>query len=328
MQQRGLYDVANLAACSHGRMDIFLRRGLGLWVMFAVAMLFGSAHGLAQDLEPRVYSASPVGTSFLQFAFSRSSGDVTFDPTIPITNVHATFYSPSVGVSHTFGLFGRQTLLSAAVPYAWGNVNGDVGTQSGMVYRSGLADMRLRYAVNLHGSPAMSAKEFARNRHRDYIIATSLTVQAPSGQYGSTKLINIGTNRWAFKPELGFSYPVKKLYLDLYAGAWLYGGNNNYYPGSATRSQQPLTSLQAHVSYTVRPALWAAFDGTWYSGGAVSLNGGPATDRQSNTRIGATVSFPLPARQSIKVAWSSGVSGRIGADFSTLTISWQHVWLH
>lgn len=287
--------------------------------------LFGAAHGAAQDLEPRAYSVSPVGVTFLQFGFARSSGDVTFDPTIPITNVEATFYSPTVAVSHTFGLFGRQTLLSVGIPYSWGNVSGDVGTQSGTVYRSGLADMRFRYSINLHGSPAQSPKDFKPTSH-DYVIGTSLSVQAPSGQYGSTKLINIGTNRWAFKPEIGFSYPVRRLFLDLYAGATFFADNGSYYPGTSDRSQAPLTALQAHVSYTVRRGLWAAFDATWYGGGAVSLNGGPFSDRQSNSRLGGTVSLPLPGRQSIKVAYSSGVSGRIGADFSTLSISWQRVW--
>ena len=37
---------------------------------------------------------------------------------------------------------------------------------------------------------------------------TSLTVNAPTGQYDGTKLINVGTNRWAFKPEVGLSHPV------------------------------------------------------------------------------------------------------------------------
>lgn len=305
-----------------------LRRDLVWWMVFsAVVLVFISERGMAQDMEPRVYSASPVGTSFLQIAYARNSGDITFDPTIPITNVQATFYTPTVGVSHTFGLLGRQSLLSAAIPYVWGNITGEVGTQSGKVYRSGLGDMRARYSVNLHGSPALSPKEFAQNR-RTYIIATSLTVQAPSGQYGSTKLVNIGANRWAFKPEVGFSYPLRRLYLDLYAGAWLFTSNNSYYPGTATRSQAPTTALQAHVSYTVRRGLWAAFDATWYGGGAVSTNGGPSTDRQSNSRMGATVSFPLPAGQSIKAAYSSGVSGTIGADFNTVSISWQKVWLH
>jgi len=296
-------------------------------MVFSAAITLFSARGTAQDLEPRVYSASPVGTSFLQFGFGRNSGDVTFDPTIPITNVHASFYSPTVGASHTFGLFGRQSLLSAAIPYIWGNVTGDVGTQAGKVYRSGLGDMRLRYSINLHGSPALSPKEFARRR-QSFIIATSITVQAPSGQYDSTKLINIGANRWAFKPEVGFSYPLRKLYLDLYAGAWFFSDNGSYYPGTVNRSEEPLTALQGHVSYTIRRGLWAAFDATWYGGGAVSVSGGPATDRESNSRMGATVSLPLPAGQSIKVAFSSGVSGTIGADFKTLSISWQKVWLH
>jgi len=280
----------------------------------------------AQDLEPRVYSASPVGTTFLQVGFGRSSGDVVFDPTVPITNVEATLYSPIVGLSHTFGLFGRQTLFSALFPYVWGNVTGQVGVQSGKVHRSGAADIRMRYSVNLHGSPALTPKEFARNRH-SYILAGSLTVQAPSGQYGSTKLVNIGTNRWAFKPEIGFSCPVKKLDLDLYAGTWFFTDNNNYYPGTVNRSARPLTALLAHVSYTIRRGLWAAFDSTWYSGGDVRLNGGPAMDGQNNSRLGATVSIPLSARQSIKVAYSSGIYGKIGASFDTVTVSWQKIWL-
>ena len=282
----------------------------------------------AQDLEPRAYSASPVGTSFLQIAYIRSSGAITFDPTIPITNVHAAYGAPAIGISHTFGLFRRQSLFSAAFPYVWGNVSGDVGNESGKVYRSGLADIRFRYSINLHGSPALSPQEFAKEHRNTWIIGTSLTVQAPSGQYGGTKLVNIGTNRWSLKPELGFSYPVRRFYLDLYAGAWFFTDNTNYYPGGLTRSQQPLTTLQAHVSYNVRRGLWAAFDSTWYGGGAVSSAGAPYTDRESNSRLGGTVSLPLPAGQSIKVAYSTGVYGTIGADFNTVSISWQKVWLH
>jgi hypothetical protein len=263
----------------------------------------------------------------MQIGFGRSSGDVVFDPTIPVTNVEATLHSPAIGLSHTFGLFGRQTLLSASIPYVWGNVTGDVGDRSGNIHRSGLGDMRFRYSVNIHGSPALTPKEFAHSR-RSYIFAGSLTVQAPSGQYDSTKLINIGADRWALKPEAGFSYPVKKLFLDLYAGAWFFTQNSSYYPGTAKRTQEPIPALQAHVSYTIRRGLWAAIDSTWYSGGAVSLNGGPGINRQSNSRLGATLSVPLTSRQSLKVAYSSGVSGTIGAKFNTVTIIWQKIWFH
>jgi hypothetical protein len=280
----------------------------------------------AQDLEPRAYSPSPIGTTFVLVGFARSSGDITFDPSIPLTNVQATFYAPVVGIGQTFPLFGRQALLTAALPYAWGNVSGNVGEQTGSVHRSGLTDVKARFSVNLRGNPAMSFQEFARRPHRNVIIGASLTIAAPAGQYSGTKLINLGTNRWAFKPEVGVSFPVKKFDLDLYAGAWLYSANSNFYPGGNYRSQDPLTTLQAHVSYTVRRGLWVAVDSTWYGGGASTVRGGTPTERQSNSRLGGTLSLPIARSQSVKISYSSGVSGTIGADFSTLSAGWQYVW--
>ncbi|HEX3470336.1 MAG TPA: transporter [Silvibacterium sp.] len=296
-----------------------------VWMVALLAAAVAELPAAGQDLEPRAYSASPVGTTFLQTAFGGSTGSVVFDPTIPITNVHATFYNPAVAASYTFGMLGRQALFSAGLPYVWGNATGDVGAQSGKIYRSGLADMRLRFSINLRGAPALSPAEFAK-AHRTSIVGASVTVVAPSGQYGNTKLVNIGSNRWAFKPEIGFSYPVKRFFLDAYAGAWFFTTNDAYYPGTAQRSQEPLTALQGHVSYTVRPGLWAAFDATWYGGGAVSTNGGPETSRQSNSRLGGTLSLPLTKRQSIKVAYSSGVTATVGGKFNSWTVSWQRIW--
>jgi hypothetical protein len=282
----------------------------------------------AQELEPRAYSPSPVGTTFLGVAFGRSSGDISFDPAILITNTKATLYFPALGLGQTFGLFGRQALITAILPYVRGSVSGDVGEQQQRITRSGLANLGLRFSVNLHGSPALTPAAFAAIPHRDIIVAASLAVVAPSGQYDKARLVNIGTNRWAFKPELGFSYPVKKFNIDVYAAAQFYGANRNFFPGQSTRSQSPLTSIQAHVSYTVRQRLWIAFDSTWYGGGAVRVNGGPSIGRQSNSRLGGTVSLPVARRQSLKIAYSSGVTGRIGSAFSTVTIGWQYVFFN
>ena len=298
-----------------------------LWNLpLGVGILLSVGKMSAQDLEPRAYSASPIGTSFVGVGFGRSSGDISFDPTIPITNVKATVYSPALGLGQTFGVLGRQALLTVALPYAWGNVTGDVGNEEGSVYRSGLADVKARFSINLRGSPAMTPKEFAKRPQRSFIIGTSLTMTAPAGQYSGEKLINLGTNRWSFKPEVGVSYPVKKLDLDLYAGAWFFTDNGDFYPGQLSRSQALLTAIQAHVSYTVRRGLWVAVDSTWYGGGASTVEGGTPTERQSNSRLGATASLPLAKGQSIKIAYSSGVSGTIGSKFNTISGGWQYVW--
>jgi hypothetical protein len=295
-----------------------------LVVLGVLAALAIAAAG--QDLEPRAYSASPIGTTFVGVGFSRSSGDISFDPTVPISNANATLYSPALGFGQTFGLFGRQSLITVGVPYAWGNASGDVGNNQESVYRSGLTDTKTRFSVNLRGNPAMNYKEFAKRPHRSFIIGTSLTMTSPSGQYDNTKLINIGTNRWSFKPEVGVSYPMKKLDLDLYAGVWFFTDNRSFYTGHSTRSQGPLTAIQAHASYMVRRGLWVAVDSTWYGGGSTTVDGGAPSKRQANTRLGATVSFPLAKGHSFKISYSSGVSGNVGSKFTTIAGGWQYVW--
>jgi hypothetical protein len=47
----------------------------------------------------------------------------------------------------------------------------------------------------------------------------------------------------------------------------------------------------------------------------------------NNSRLGATVSFPIGIRHSIKAAYGSGVIVRKGSDFRTVTIGWQVLWL-
>lgn len=53
------------------------------------------------------------------------------------------------------------------------------------------------------GGPAMQPKEFAKWKQKR-LLGLSLKVVAPTGQYCGTKLINWDSNRWAFKPELGY----------------------------------------------------------------------------------------------------------------------------
>ena len=292
-----------------------------------VLVLVLAVPGLAQDLEPHAYSASPVGLNFFVLSFGYSTGSVLFDPTVPISNVKANLNIPGAGYGRTFGLFGRQALVTVGLPYVWGDVSGDVAEQHHSIRRSGLADVRMKLSVNLRGNPARSRAEFAKLRKRSFIVGTSVAVSTPTGQYDPVKLINIGTNRWAFKPEIGISYPFKKrLDLDLYFGAWLFTQNADYFPGNTLRQQDPVIALQGHVSYTFRPRLWVAGDITWYRGGAATVDQGPPMGEQNNSRAGLTFSTPLGGKQSLKLAYAAGTTARIGSDFKTIIVSWQYSW--
>ena len=293
-----------------------------------VSLICSAGTGSAQDLEPRAYAASPVGLSFLAVIAGHSSGGVLVDPSLPVEDAKATVNSLAVGVGTTFGLFSRTALAVAALPLAWADASGRVGENTGQVSREGLADPRIKLSVNLVGGQALPAREFAKAQRRT-ILGVSLTAIAPLGQYDRTKLINLGANRWAFKPEIGISRLVRtKWTLDGYAGVWVPMANDEFYPGSSHRTQRPIVALQAHVSYTARPRLWIAGDGTWYSGGRTTVDGIEKGDLQRNSRLGATVSLPLPRQQSLKITGSIGATTRAGADFRTIAVAWQMSWLH
>ena len=291
-----------------------------------VASLLLARGGAAQDLEPRAYSSSPTGTNFLIIGFLRSTGEVLFDATVPITDVDAKLNAGSIGLGRTFGLGGRMALLTAALPYSWGKIEGLVAEQARQITRSGLVDARFKLSVNLFGPPALPPAQFVKTPRRT-VVGASLTAVAPTGQYDPQKLINLGSNRWAFKPEVGVSHPVGRWDLDAYAGVWLFTKNDAFFTGEATRRQDPIVAFQGHASYTIKPRAWVAVDATWYSGGKATVDNGPESSGVRNARVGATLSWPIFRWQSVKVAYSTGATTRSGTDFKTVAVAWQLVWM-
>jgi hypothetical protein len=277
-------------------------------------------------MEPRSYSAVPVGTNFVVANYSRSSGDVLFDPSLPITNLQAKINTYSLGYSHSFGLLGHLASIALAEPYANANLTGNVEGAPGQAYRSGLGDTRFRFAVDLLGGPALTPGEFAR-RGATTILGTSLSVIAPTGQYVPSRLINVGSNRWSFKPELGLSQPIGDWFVEGAAGVWLFTGNSDFF-GDRRRTQDPLPVFQLHGGYNWRPGLWLAADVTYFTGGQTSVNGVSDQDLQRNVRYGVTLSFPLSSQWSGKLAWSRGLITTIGGNFQTISLTLQYRWFN
>jgi hypothetical protein len=289
-----------------------------------LASILCSAPLHAQELEPRAYSPAPEGVNFAIAGYSRSTGSVLFDPSLPVTDTEATINSFAAGYLRTFGLAGRSASLGVVIPYANADLTGNVSGTPSQAHRSGMGDVRLRGAVNLIGGPALSPQEFAA-RPASTTLGASLSVVAPTGQYEPSRLINIGSNRWAFKPELGLSLPAGNWFFEATAGVWLFTDNAEF-NGDSRRSQEPLRTYQAHAGYTFRPGLWLAVDATYYTGGQTSINGADKADIQENSRYGATLSIPLGREWSAKLAWTTGFSTRVGNDFRTSSLLLQYRW--
>jgi hypothetical protein len=297
---------------------------LGLLVCVAAPLQLQVASATAQELEPRAYSAAPVGTNFVVASFTRLTGQVLTDPSLPISDIDAHIDLETFGYVRTFGLAGHAASLALLVPMAQADVSGNVFDAPREVHREGVGDVRMRLAVGLLGAPALSPDAFAR-RTPGTSIGASLTVIAPTGEYTPSRLINIGSNRWAFKPEIGITHPIGKWFVEGTAGVWLYSENDKFL-GDQQRRQKPISVLQFHGGYNFRPGLWLAFDAGRYAGGRTELNGVEGNDRQDNSRYGLTLSAPVTRDWSTRLSWSKGAVTRAGGDYKVVTFALQYRW--
>lgn len=294
---------------------------LSILLLLAVCLRAASA----QEMEPRAYSRAPVGTQFVFVTYAHQAGDIFTDSSLPLDDVSINLNSMSVGYGRTFGLKGHQASATFLMPYIKGSASGTVFEERHDVTRSGLADLRARFTMNLIGSPAMQPKEFAAYKPRT-VIGTSITVIAPTGQYDPARLINLSSHRWSFKPEIGISKPAGRWTLELAGGAWLFTANHDFF-GGVLREQKSLLSIQGGAIYTLRRRMWISGNATFYTGGSSIVNGILNKDRQKNSRVGATFSLPLDQQQSLKIAWAKGVTTRIGGNLNSIVIGWQYMWL-
>ncbi len=276
-------------------------------------------------MEPRAYSRAPVGSQFIVFSYAHQTGDILTDAALPLRDVNINLNAGSFAYGQTFGIAGRQANATVLAPYVKGRAAGTVFEERQEVTRSGLGDVRLRFSMNLIGGPALNPKEFAAQKPKA-LLGASVTVVMPTGQYDPRRLVNIGSNRWSFKPEVGFSQPFGRWTTEVIGGVWLYTANDEFF-GGVKRRQKPLVSLQSHLIYTIRPRMWAAFNASYFAGGRSLINGVTNADKQSNSRVGGTFALPLTRRQSIKVAVANGLTTRFGGDVTTIAVSWQYAWV-
>ncbi len=302
-----------------------MNRARSLSAAALVAVAIASPATLrAQEIEPRAYSNAPIGVNFLVGGYAYTRGGIATDDSLPITDPHLHTSNAVVGFAHVLDLWGMSAKLDAIVPYTW--LSGSADYQGAPVQRivNGFSDPAFRLSVNLYGAPALSLPEFASYR-QDLIIGASLRVFAPWGQYDSSRLVNIGTHRWAFKPEIGVSKAVDAWTFELTAAGTFYTENDDFYGGN-TVSRDPLYSFQGHAIYSFANGVWGSVDATYFTGGRTTLNGTLSADLQQNWRLGGTLAFPVDRQNSVKLYASSGVSARTGNSYDLIGLAWQYRW--
>ncbi|MGB8331061.1 MAG: transporter [Polyangiales bacterium] len=301
-----------------------LAAGIRATIYLAAALFLGVASSArAQDMEPRSYSNAPIGLNFLVAGYVYTQGGAAFDSSLPITNPKLTTNSAVLAYARVLDFWGQSAKLSVIVPY--GGLTGTAEFAGRPQTRdvSGFADPAFKLSVNLYGAPSLSLKEFA-SYEQDLIVGASLRVTAPLGQYDDNKAVNIGTNRWSFKPELGISKTWGPLILELASGIRFYTDNNDFFDGK-TLEVSPVYSVQAHLIYSFTSGIWLGLDGLYYTGGRGTIDGRKGQSLE-NARIGLTLALPINRHNSVKLYGSTNVYTRTGTDADVLGIAWQFRW--
>lgn len=289
-----------------------------------VALLCVSSQTLAGEIEPRSYVNTPVDINFALAGYVYSDGGLSTASSLPIEDAEFQTHTGIIAYVRTLDVWGNSGKVDMVLPYSKLSGTASLAGRPQQRNISGLNDPLFRFSVNFFGSPALSVEEFS-SFQQDLIIGASVQISAPLGQYDPDKLVNLGSNRWFIKPDIGISKAWGPLTVELSTGVSFYSPNQDYL-GGRTLKQDPLSSSQVHITYNFGRGIWGALSGTYDYGGRTSIDGVRSDELTRNSRVGATLAFPVSRKSSIKLYASTSVHTSIGSDFNLAGVVWQHRW--
>jgi len=282
-------------------------------------------YALSQELEPRSLTNVPVGMNFVLLGYGYAQGNILLDPAVPIENLDAKLHTLVAAYVRSISIFGLAGKVDVVVPWASGDWEGyytGIDTSRSV---NGFGDARIRLSVNFLGSPALKKGDFA-SYEPSGISGISLQLIAPTGQYDPDRLINLGSNRWVFRPQWGFSQYLKNWILEAYISAWFFTKNTNFYGGNELK-QNPLGAIKLHFIRSFYKNWWVALDAGYGLGGRTYINNDERDSRISTIRLGLTFAIPFGKHHTIRLNGLSGIRLEQGSDFDAIGISYQYRWL-
>jgi hypothetical protein len=275
-------------------------------VCFLVQLFFIVASPcLAEELEPRRWAHLPIDTNFFGSGYAYTEADIGFDPVLKIENVDMEMDTWVAKYIRSFSLFEKTTRVSVLQAYQEGSWSGLLDGSPKKIKRSGLTDTRVRFAINLYGAPPLQGKEYAEYRAAtevETIVGAALSVQLPTGDYMDDKLINLGTNRFTFRPQLGAVHTRGKWSAEATGIVALYSDNTDFYNGKKLE-QEPLYSIHGHLIYTFRPGVWASASAGYNYGGKSTVDGSKKDDLKQNLAWALACGLPVSRHLGFKIAY-------------------------
>lgn len=271
----------------------------------ALIILSVSGPGIAQDIEPRRWTPLPVGMNILGVGVVHTDGDIALDPVLKLENVTVEVKTAIVSFLHSFELLGESARFDVRLPYKEAKWEGLLAGESASTERKGMGDPRLRLSVNFLGAPALKGKEFQTYRAShsiNTVVGAALAVTLPLGEYEKDKLLNLGENRFVFRPQLGFVHTRGHWSYEFTGSVFLYTDNDEFL-GNNKREQDPVYALQTHLNYQSSQRWWVSLGAAYDWGGESRINEVEKNDKQRDLLYGISAGLPIGSRSSVKLAY-------------------------
>jgi hypothetical protein len=298
--------------------------------LLSFLIFFGLASpGFALEPEPHKWNHLPVGINFAGVGYAYSEADIFLDPTLLLEDVELELHTWAGKYIRTFELFARSARIDLTQAYQEGEWTGLLNGSPASTSRRGLSDTFVRLALNLYGTPPLKGKDFAvyRAENKDEtIIGVALAVRLPTGNYKDDKLLNLGKNRFAFRPQLGFIHSWGRWTVEATGEVAFYTKNDDFYNGN-TLEQEPLYIIHGHLIYSFNPGFWISASYGYDYGGEISINDVDKDDKKQDIGWVFSLAYPINRSSGIKVSYIETQSREdTGLDSRTLTASIAFLW--
>ena len=283
----------------------------------------------AGDLESRQWSHLPMGANFGGVAYAYTTADVFLDPVLLIENGEMELRTLAVKYIRTFELFNKSMRVDVTQLYHNGEWKGLLDGTPASITREGLSDLFVRFSMNLYGAPPLRGKEFGQYRSkqsRETIFGVGLAIRIPTGEYMNDKLINLGKNRFAIRPQIGSTNNIGNWTLETTTQVAFYSDNVDFYNGKKLE-QAHLFIAHGNLIYNFKHGLWAALSAGFDYGGEITINGVEKNDRIYDIAWALSFAYPINRHFGLKFVYiGSRTQESTGLDTNTISTALTGFW--
>jgi hypothetical protein len=280
-----------------------------------------------------MYRNAPVGTNILQTYYWTVHGNsLTPEGTQNSADIEADINIGVLGYNRIFDLAGHSMILTGIMTA--GNISATASKPELNLSGSsrGLGDLYLQGVVNIFGAPALSAEAFADYK-QGTVLSLLMGVTAPAGDYRTGRILNMGANRWNLRLGLPFMQTLSDWVsgeittLEILPSVWFYGDNPDYVLSGLNLKQDPMYTLEAHLTRDITTSLFISLDYFVQRVGNSFTNDIQTGNANTSDSLGLTFGYMLNTQMQFQLRYAATINpnpeqGELDADIFQFNINY------